>query len=409
MNILFIHQNFPGQFRFVSKALADKGHKVRALGIFGKPVDGVEVVNYNLKKQNTPGIHPLAIEFETKVTRGEAAMYAMLNLKKNGFVPDLVIAHPGWGESLFAKDVFPDAKLINYIEFYYGIDTDISFDPEFRPDDLTARVQMRIKNANNLISLEAMDGGISPTHWQKSTAPQIYQDKIKVIFDGVNTSILKPLARPQLKIILSDKKEMVLDKDDEIVTYVSRNLEPYRGYHSFIRSLPKLMKARPNAKIIIIGDNKTSYGKAPPSNESWQSIFLNEVKDSIDLSRIYFLGALPYEIYIALLQMSRVHVYLTYPFVMSWSAIEAMSCGALMVGSKTAPVEEFIQHKKNGLLVNFFNYEEIAETIAEALAKPNDYLDLREAARKTVVDHYDLETVCLPQQLNYFESFIHSQ
>lgn len=409
MNILFIHQNFPGQFRFVSKALADRGHTVKALGIFGKPVDGVEVMNYDIKKQNTPGIHPLAIEFETKVTRGEAAMSAMMNLKKIGFTPDLIIAHPGWGESLFAKDVFPDAKLINYIEFYYGIDTDISFDPEFRPDDLTARVQMRIKNANNLISLEAMDGGLSPTHWQKSTAPHIYQHKIKVIFDGVNTSILKPLVRSQLKIKLSDHKEIILNKDDEIVTYVSRNLEPYRGYHSFMRSLPKLMKARPNAKIIIIGDNKTSYGKAPPSNKTWQSIFLDEVKDAVDLSRIYFLGAIPYEAYVTLLQMSRVHVYLTYPFVMSWSAIEAMSCGALMVGSRTPPVEEFIQHKKNGLLVDFFNYAEIADTIAEALTKPKDYDELREAARKTVIDRYDLETVCLPQQIAYFESFMPSR
>jgi glycosyltransferase involved in cell wall biosynthesis len=406
MHILFIHQNFPAQFRFVSEALAKKGHDVRALGISAKAVPNVMVMNYVVNKQNTPNIHPLLIEFETKVTRGEACMLALLKLKNDGYKPDLIVSHPGWGESIFAKDVFPDAILLNYVEFFYRNDTDIIFDPEYRPDDLTGRVQMRIKNANNLINLDAMDAGLSPTRWQFSTMPQIYQDKVKVIFDGVNTNIVKPQKREALNIKLPENKEITLKAGDEIVTYVSRNLEPYRGYHSFMRSLPKLMKARPEAKIIIVGDNKTSYGKEPPIGQTWQRIFLDEIKDQVDLERIFFLGPIAYEAYLAILQISSVHIYLTYPFVMSWSAIEAMSCGCLMVGSNTEPVKEFIQHQKNGLLVDFFNYDEIADTLIEALAHNKKYDHLRIAARNTVIKNYDLESVSLPKQIKYFESLV---
>lgn len=406
MNILFIHQNFPAQFRFVSEALAKKGHAVKALGIHGKNVPGVIVMNYEVTKQNTPNIHPLVLEFETKITRGESCMLALLKIKNEGYTPDLIIAHPGWGESIFAKDIFTEAVLVNYIEFFYSPLTDIIFDPEYRPDDLTARINMRVKNANNLINLDAMDAGLSPTQWQFSSIPKIYQKKVKTIFDGVNTNILKPQKREALKIQLADKKELLLKEGDEIVTYVSRNLEPYRGYHSFMRSLPKLMKERPQAKIIIVGDNKTSYGKEPPQGQTWQRIFLDEVKDRIDLNRIFFLGPIAYEAYIAILQISSVHIYLTYPFVMSWSAIEAMSCGCLMVGSKTEPVQEFIQHQKNGLLVDFFDYDEIANTLADALANNKKYAVLRNAARETVVKQYDLESVCLPKQIEYFESLV---
>jgi glycosyltransferase involved in cell wall biosynthesis len=405
MKILFIHQNFPGQFIQISKALAKKGCQVKALAITGENIEGVELLNYQIIKKNTPQIHPLAIEFETKIIRAEACALAMLQLKKLGFVPDVIMAHPGWGESLFAKEIFPKTKLVHFVEFHYGKNTDSNFDPEFKSDELNTNIRLRTKNANNLLALDAMDFGISPTRWQASTIPETYQKKINVIFDGINTELVKPDPEASLKIKVSKDEELLLQAGDEIITYIGRNLEPYRGYHSFMRSLPQILKTRPNAKVIIVGSDGVSYGAPPPKGKTWKQIFLEEVKDKVDLNRIIFVGSLPYATYLKVLQISRVHVYLTYPFVMSWSCVEAMSAGCLIVGSKTPPVEEFITHNKNGLLVDFFNYKEIASTVCDALEHYQTFEKLRKNARQHIVDHYDLEKICLPKQIQLLESF----
>jgi glycosyltransferase involved in cell wall biosynthesis len=405
MNILFIHQNFPAQFKWLAPFLAKKGHLVKALSISGQSINEITPINYPIKHKNTSGIHPLALEFETKVIRGEACGLAMAELKRSGFYPDLIVAHPGWGESLFAKDIFPNSKLINYIEFHYGKNSDGNYDPEFRNESLENNFRLRVKDANNLLALDQMDAGISPTCWQLSGIPLEMQKKIRVIFDGIDTDRVKPNPSAKLTISLGgDTEPLNLTAGDEIITYVSRNLEPYRGYHSFMRSLPQILSERKNVKVVIVGGDGVSYGAPAPQGQTWKKIFLSEIKDKVDLSRIIFLGIIPYDSYLKLLQITKVHIYLTYPFVMSWSCIEAMSSGALVVGSNTQPVKEFIQDQKNGVLVDFFDYREIASAVCKALDGGEAYVNMRENARKTIVEKYDLNAVCLPQQVAFLES-----
>ena len=405
--ILFIHQNFPGQFRHIAPALANHGHQVHALAITGQATPGVSLHSYRPSKGSSTSIHPLASEFETKVIRAEACGQAMLQLKANGLMPDLVIAHPGWGEALFVKDVWKQASLLSFLEFYYATSgTDVGFDPEFSKQGFFEDARLRVKNANNLLSLEISDFGLSPTNWQKQSHPQWTQDRIQVIFDGVDCDILKPNPSVRLNLKRETGESFSLTSKDEIITFVNRNLEPYRGYHSFMRALPKILAARPNARVLIVGGDGVSYGAKAPEGKTWKQIFLDEVKSRIDLERVHFLGNVPYPIFTQLLQLSSCHVYLTYPFVLSWSCIEALSTGCLVIGSDTGPVREVIEHGVNGLLVDFFNYEAIADAVIRSLSDPASFIRMRQNARASAKDSYDLRSVCLPKQLALIESIL---
>ena len=405
--ILFIHQNFPGQFRHIAPALANHGHQVHALAITGQATPGVSLHSYRPSKGSSTSIHPLASEFETKVIRAEACGQAMLQLKANGLMPDLVIAHPGWGEALFVKDVWKQASLLSFLEFYYATSgTDVGFDPEFSKQGFFEYARLRVKNANNLLSLEISDFGLSPTNWQKQSHPQWTQDRIQVIFDGVDCDILKPNPSVRLNLKRETGESFSLTSKDEIITFVNRNLEPYRGYHSFMRALPKILAARPNARVLIVGGDGVSYGAKAPEGKTWKQIFLDEVKSRIDLERVHFLGNVPYPIFTQLLQLSSCHVYLTYPFVLSWSCIEALSTGCLVIGSDTGPVREVIEHGVNGLLVDFFNYEAIADAVIRSLSDPASFIRMRQNARASAKDNYDLRSVCLPKQLALIESIL---
>lgn len=406
MKFLFIHQNFPGQFKHLAPVLAARGHEVRALGVSGTPLAGVTLTNYQIQKGNTPGVHPFAQEFETKVIRAEACAREMLTLKQSGFEPDLIVGHPGWGETLFCKEIFPTAKLLHYLEFHYGKDKgDSYFDPEFQQSNLVHDMRLRVKNANNLLALEAMDAGLCPTQWQRSVLPPSYQNKVKVIFDGIDTDLVCPNNHAVVELHTQAGQNIRLTAGQEVLTFICRNLEPYRGYHSLMRALPEILKARPNAQVVIVGGNQTSYGASAPQGQTWQEIFLNEIKEKLgpNLDRVHFLGKVPYATFVKVIQITRCHLYLTYPFVLSWSCIEAMSAGALIVGSDTPPVKEFITHSQNGLLVNFFDYRQIAETVIEALAKPEQYQHLKTQARQTIIDRYDSKRICLPQQIALVE------
>ena len=405
--ILFIHQNFPGQFRHIAPALANRGHQVHALAITGQATAGVSLHSYRPSKGSSTSIHPLASEFETKVIRAEACGQAMLQLKANGVMPDLVIAHPGWGEALFVKDVWKQTSLLSFLEFYYATSgTDVGFDPEFSKQGFFEDARLRVKNANNLLSLEISDFGLSPTNWQKQSHPQWTQDRIQVIFDGVDCDILKPNPSVRLNLKRETGESFSLTSKDEIITFVNRNLEPYRGYHSFMRALPKILAARPNARVLIVGGDGVSYGAKAPEGKTWKQIFLDEVKSRIDLERVHFLGNVPYPIFTQLLQLSSCHVYLTYPFVLSWSCIEALSTGCLVIGSDTGPVREVIEHGVNGLLVDFFNYEAIADAVIRSLSDPASFIRMRQNARASAKDNYDLRSVCLPKQLALIESIL---
>jgi glycosyltransferase involved in cell wall biosynthesis len=248
------------------------------------------------------------------------------------------------------------------------------------------------------MALDSMDWGMAPTRFQHSVMPRVYQNRISVVFDGIDTSVVRPDAAATLTLL-----GKTLRAGDEVLTFINRNLEPYRGYHRFMRALPRILRERPNVTVLIVGGDEVSYGAAAPPGKSWKQIFFDEVKDQIDASRVHFLGRVPYETYLKVLQVSACHVYFSYPFVLGWSCIEAMSAGCLVVGSTTAPVQEVIEHEKNGLLVDFFDTEALAESVIDVLARPASFAHLRIAARATAVARYDLATVCLPQQLQLID------
>ncbi len=407
MNILFIHQNFPAQFVHLAPALAaDLKNDVRALVPSNRPSPpGIKLHTYSIKRSSSKRIHPWLGDMETKTIRAEAAFWGAVRLKKEGFNPDLIIAHPGWGESLFLKEVWPHAKLALYCEYYYQVaDGDVGFDPEFSRQELDMACRLKLKNANFDLHLLQADAGLSPTHYQRSTFPEYFQHKISVIHDGIDTNRIKP--NPQVSMRLNG---MELTKNDEIITFVNRNLEPMRGYHIFMRALPNILKENPKARVIIVGGDDVSYGSKPPAGTTWKQLFLNEVCDQLDLSRIHFVGKLPYPDFIQLLQLSSVHVYLTYPFVLSWSLLEAMSAGCAIVASNTAPVREVIKHNETGLLVDFFDVNAITEQVSYLLKNPTEIKRLGDMARELILQQYDLEKVCLPKQRLWVGDLLRSQ
>lgn len=398
MRVLFVHQNFPGQYLHLAPALAARGDDVAALAIESeKPLPGVRVFRYKPQRSSSASIHPWVADIETKVIRGEAAAQAALALRGQGFRPDVICAHPGWGEALFLKDVFPDAPMLSFIEFFYRLEgADFGFDAEFAEDDVPSRCRLRMKNANSLLNLEAADWCISPTWWQASTVPAHYRDRVSVVHDGIDTDRVKP---NQAAVVKLAKAGRTLRPGDEVITFVNRNLEPYRGFHSFMRALPEIQRRRPNAMTLIVGGEDVSYGKRLAKGETWRKKMLAEVGARLDMERVRFVGRIPYPEFLAVLHVSAVHVYLTYPFVLSWSMLEAMSAGCLVVGSATAPVEEVIRDGDNGLLVDFFSPEGIAEAIDRVLSHPDRMAEARRRARQTVVERYDLKTSCLPRHV----------
>ena len=407
MKILFIHQNFPGQFKYLAPALVQQGHTVVGMTMQktdAKDWQGVQLYRYAANRGTTPNVHPWISDFETKAIRAEACFRAALKLKADGFTPDVIVAHHGWGESLFLKDVWPNAKLAIYCEFYYHPHgADVGFDPEFPATDEGEVCRLRLKNLNNLLHFEVASAGISPTHWQASTFPEPFRSKITVVHDGIDTASLAP--NPNVSLTLNGN--LVLTKRDEVITFVNRNLEPYRGYHIFMRALPEILKRRPRARVMIVGADDVSYGARPANGQKWKDIFAKEVRPLIsdaDWSRVHFLGHVPYTVFIPLLQLSSVHVYLTYPFVLSWSLLEAMSVGCAIVASDTQPLHEAIKHNETGRLVDFFDVPKLVDEVCGLLDDPDHRARLGANARAFAQANYDLQTVCLPRQLEWVQT-----
>ncbi|WP_137896844.1 glycosyltransferase family 4 protein [Ramlibacter sp. 2FC] len=405
MRLLFVHQNFPGQYKHLAPALAAQGHEVHALAINHQPgLPGVKLHLYKVARGSSRNIHPWALETETKVLRGEACARAALALKAQGFTPDVICAHPGWGEALFLREVWPAARQLHYVEFFYSaVGQDVGFDPEFDQPDFDDGCRIRMKNANTLLNLETMDRGICPTRWQLSTVPELFRGSIEVIHDGVDTLLARPDPAADFAWRGADGTESRVLKGDQVLTFVNRNLEPSRGYHVFMRALPQLLDRHPKLQVLIVGGGGVSYG-AQPAEGGYKERFLAEVQDRLDLARVHFLGHLPYSRFLRLLQVSAVHVYLTYPFVLSWSMLEAMSAGCLVIGSRTPPVEEVIVDGENGLLVDFFAADKLASAVSRVLDDPASFDALRANARRTIVERYDLKTLCLPRQMALVEA-----
>ena len=392
MRLLFVHQNFPGQYPHLARHYAAQpGHEVVAVGekanlLRRRPqMRGVKLLGYVFEEPQNPGFEAPVLK---AIKRGRAVAAGALDLRRRGFRPDVVFAHIGWGEGLFLKDVFPAARVLLYCEYFYRArGGDLGFDPEFPASD-EKLLRLRVMNAPLLMSLDASDWGMAPTLWQQSRFPGAYRTRMTVIHDGIDTDSVSPGN----------------EEGEELITYVARNLEPYRGFHVFMRAIPEIQKRRPKARIVIVGGDEVSYSPRLPGGLTYRARLLRELEGRIDLSRVHFTGRLPYADYVALLRKSSVHVYLTYPFVLSWSLIEAMAAGCLVVASRTPPVEEVIADGKNGLLVDFFSTEAIAARVDEALKNREYFRPLRESARRTAVERFDLRRVCLPRQLQLVET-----
>ncbi|MBF0334432.1 MAG: glycosyltransferase family 4 protein [Alphaproteobacteria bacterium] len=401
MNLLFVHQNMPGQFRHLAAHLARQPDN-RVFFLTRREdveIAGVTRVVYRPARGPSREIHHYLIRSEDAVLHGQAVARAVVALKGRGFVPDLVVAHSGWGEALFLRDILPRTPILSYCEFYYRAHgADMGFDPA-EPPELDAILRARARNAHLLLSLEACDRGWSPTHWQKSVHPAPFHPRISVVHEGIDTESLAP--DPLATFLPPDGK--ALRRGDEVVTYVARNLEPYRGFPTLIRALPAILAERPAARVVIVGGDQISYGSPPREGGTWRERMLAEVPLVPD--RVHFVGRLPYDRFAALMKVSAVHVYLTYPFVLSWSMLEAMAAGAAVVGSATAPVEEVIHHNQNGLLADFFSPEQVAERVCALLADRERRDALAAAGRRTVQAGFDLRR-CLPAQLALLRSMV---
>jgi glycosyltransferase involved in cell wall biosynthesis len=391
MNILFIHQNFPGQFIHLAAHLAEQKHnKVVALTLNSNPAPaGVLLRSYTLLRPSAPETHPLLQEQEGKILRAEACAAAAFQLKREGYTPDVIVAHPGWGEALFIKDVFPLAKLVIYCEYYYALEgQDVGFDPEIPSLNFEQRCRLRLKNTTNLLTQQIADAAISPTQWQKSTYPAWAQEKITVIHDGIDLARLKPNPKASLTLAAKGQHGQIrLKAGDEVLSYVARNLEPVRGFQVLMRSLPEVLRRRPNAHAIVVGGDEVGYGHPAPGGLGWKKHLLAEVGDRLDTRRVHFVGKIPYQSYLDLLSISRVHAYWTTPFVLSWSFLEAAASGLPLVASDTPPVQEFAP-RIGATTVGFFDSEAYTEALTQALASAKTTrkpLDLPEISRQRCI------------------------
>lgn len=405
MKILFIHPNFPGQYKHLIRHFAaNSAHQVVFISKnHQSPVpEGVQNVLYEPTRQPSAATHRYLHGAERAVLQGQEVWRVCRELKQQGFTPDVICVHPGWGDGLFLKDIYPSSPVLSYLEFYYRFyNADVNFDPE-TPSDIDDSARVRIKNTTNLHNLEMTDWGIAPTHWQKSVHPEEFHHKISVIHEGIDTQLVAPVA----EINIPTTKGRVLKKGDPIVTYVTRNFEHYRGSHQFFRAVKQIQEMHPEAFVIAVGADDVSYGRQAADGKHHRLQMLEEVKP--DMSRIFFTGPIPYDQFLKVLQISAVHVYLTVPFVLSWSMLEAMSAGCVVLGSATPPVQEVITDGKNGLLVDFFSPEQIAKKVVEVLNHPDKYAPLRQAARQTILDYYDVRQL-LPQQIALIEQLAAGQ
>ncbi|HHP7229615.1 MAG TPA: glycosyltransferase family 4 protein [Xenococcaceae cyanobacterium] len=399
MRILFLHPNFPAQFRHLAATLGENPQNQVVFGTNRQEgqIAGVTKVLYEKSRTARPETHHYVRTLENAVLEGQAVYRLTQTLKDNNFIPDIVYGHSGWGPTLFIKDIFPKAKLLCYFEwFYQAHGSDADFDPS---DPLSAddEARIRIKNAPILIDLYSCDRGLSPTHWQRQQFPPEFHSKIKVHHDGVDTNYFQP--QPEAKLVLP-RINLNLAEVSEIVTYVARGMEPYRGFPQLIETISILQQQRPQCHFVIVGKNRVAYGKSLPDGKTYKEAMLE--KFPLDLSRVHFTDLLPYGEYLQVLQASSVHLYLTRPFVLSWSMLEALATGCLIVGSATPPVQEVIEDGVNGLLVDFFSPQKIAAKIVEALDNRDQMAKIRTRARETILERYDLAKL-LPQHLEWIK------
>ncbi len=399
----FIHQNMPAQFLHLCLYLRDRGHRVVFITRnVPNQIPNITKVIYEPTRAAKSETHPYLKTMEDGILHGQAVFRSIRNLLDKGYRPDMVIGHAGWGETLFVKDALPHVPVLNYWEFFYNaLGQDVGYDPEY-VSTTDGLLSMRIKNAVALLTSAGCEWGITPTQWQYSTHPPGMQAKMSVIHEGIDTQAI----RPNPAATFQTQNGKTLRPGGKVVTFVSRNLEPYRGFHIFMRAIPEIQRRHPDAEIVIVGSDGVSYGQKLPEGETYKKRMLAEV--SIDLNRVHFTGHLQTPEFRAVMQVSSAHVYLTYPFVLSWSMLEAMATGCVIIGSRTPPVEEVITDGQNGMLVDFFDRDALVDRVDAALSDPASLEPMRRAARGTIVARYDLQAVCLPRQIGLIEGLMKS-
>ncbi|MFK7838622.1 MAG: glycosyltransferase family 4 protein [Sulfitobacter sp.] len=407
MNILFVHQNMPGQYRELVQWLAATGeHRIVFLTQKqnAPQLPGVETRIYKAHRTPSKDAYGLSKVWEEGTGAGFGAALAGRALEQDeGFKPDIIIGHAGWGELTFFKQVWPDVPIIGFFEYFYNLEGGlVGFDPE-EPISDHAPFLMQARNAIPLVNIETVDQGHTPTLWQRDRFPESFHNRMYVCHDGIRTDMLRPNSKAQLRL---GRLETPISHGDEVLTYVARNLERARGFHQFMRALPRIMEERPNARVLIVGGNEVSYGGKSKDPRGLRGEMEREVGDRLDWNRLHFLGRIPYPDYQKLVQLSRCHVYLTMPFVLSWSLIEAMSMGATIVASDVAPVREAITDNETGLLVDFFDPEALAAQVIKVLQEPASFAHLGAAARDHVVKEYDFLTKCLPEHIAQINALV---
>jgi len=389
MKILFLHNNFPGQYRRIASHLARMGGVTMVAGTLASNTQQfcVRRVNYRQHRDVTANIHPTLVIMERAILTAQAAFRALYKLKEAGFTPDLICAHSGWVPSLLMKELFPTAKILTLYEWYYnacGSDADFL---EEAGHDAAARTHFR--NLPILADLAVMDWRTSPTGWQWSRFPARFRNEISVLHDGVDCRYFSPA---QASVTVGERTFL---RGDEVITYVARGMEPYRGFPQFMEAVSILQKRRPNLHVLVAGNDRTAYGRERPDGKTHREHALETLDP--DASRIQFLGLVPLSTLQAMFRITRAHVYLTVPFVLSWSMLEAMAAGAVVVGSDTPPVRELIAHDVNGILTDFFDANAIADRIENVLNGEVDAERLSRAARDTIIADYDTRSI-LPRQ-----------
>ena len=400
--VLFVHNNFPGQFGFLARMLVSKGIRCAAIGsdrCVG--LEAVDMLRWTTERGSTETIFPPATKCEADMLRGVATLERALDLKRSGLEPKVIIAHPGWGETLFLKEAFPDAKQILYGEFYYhsqGADT--GFDPEFGSNELAERVGVSAKNATLSMAYALADRIVAPTPFQASLLPSPFRRLTDIIHEGIDASVLKRRTEARFQI----DGGPALDASTPVITFVNRCFEPLRGYHIFMRSLPRVLAECPDAHVLLIGESgERGYGVQAPPGRPWRDIYLEEVSDRLDMSRVHFVGTIGHDRLIDAYSISSAHVYLTYPFVLSWSLMEAMATGCAIVASDTAPVRDVVEDGETGVLVDFFDHDALADAIVRMCTNPSAYEPMRGRARDHIVQNYDQVGICAPAWLRLVE------
>ncbi len=389
MRYLFVHQNFPGQYlHFIRHLLTDKANEIVFISEpNNNAIAGVRRVVYP-KPASARGVHPNIRDLDAAMRRAEAAAGLARNLRGLGFKPDIIIGHHGWGEMLDLIDVWPGTPMLGYFEFFYRTDgQDVGFDSEF---PLTGEQFPRIRAMNtvNLLALSLEQHGQTPTQWQFTRYPAWAQAQISVLAEGARLDVCRP--DPKLRLQPFSLGRFSVRPGEKLVSYVSRNLEPYRGFHVMMRALPELLKARPDVRVVMVGGDDVSYGSRL-ADTTWRAHFQRELAGKYDASRVLLPGQLPYEDYLRLLQRSDAHVYLTYPFVASWSLREALACGCAVVAADVDPVKEFVTHNRSGLLTPALDPKALTRNVLQLLEDDKLNRRLRTGARRYAETHLDMD------------------